>query len=109
MSWGCSSAGRAPRSQRGGQRFDPAQLHQTLRFTLFPNFDPRIIASNRADRLPLSHPPASNSSILRKRIHVPTLECDLIDPLPNPQTHAPIAPAWHTLVLVAVIVALSIH
>ena len=26
--WGCSSAGRAPRSQRGGQRFDPAQLHQ---------------------------------------------------------------------------------
>jgi hypothetical protein len=28
-SWGCSSAGRAPRSQRGGQRFDPAQLHQT--------------------------------------------------------------------------------
>ena len=27
-SWGCSSAGRAPRSQRGGQRFDPAQLHQ---------------------------------------------------------------------------------
>ncbi len=29
MSWGCSSAGRAPRSQRGGQRFDPAQLHHT--------------------------------------------------------------------------------
>ena len=28
--WGCSSAGRAPRSQRGGQRFDPAQLHQVL-------------------------------------------------------------------------------
>ena len=27
--WGCSSAGRAPRSQRGGQRFDPAQLHQS--------------------------------------------------------------------------------
>ena len=24
---GCSSVGRAPRSQRGGQRFDPAQLH----------------------------------------------------------------------------------
>jgi hypothetical protein len=23
----CSSAGRAPRSQRGGQRFDPAQVH----------------------------------------------------------------------------------
>ena len=29
-SWGCSSAGRAPRSQRGGQRFDPAQLHHTI-------------------------------------------------------------------------------
>ncbi len=27
--WGISSAGRAPRSQRGGQRFDPAMLHQT--------------------------------------------------------------------------------
>src|SRR5271163_1874810 len=27
---GCSSAGRAPRSQRGGQRFDPAQLHQRI-------------------------------------------------------------------------------
>jgi hypothetical protein len=26
--WGCSSAGRAPRSQRGGHRFDPGQLHQ---------------------------------------------------------------------------------
>ena len=25
--WGCSSAGRAPRSQRGGRRFDPDQLH----------------------------------------------------------------------------------
>src|SRR5580698_10456096 len=32
MVWGCSSAGRAPRSQRGGQRFDPAQLHHR-----FPN------------------------------------------------------------------------
>jgi hypothetical protein len=28
--WGCSSVGRAPRSQRGGQRFDPAQLHHTF-------------------------------------------------------------------------------
>src|ERR1700756_1599376 len=27
--WGCSSAGRAPRSQRGGHRFDPGQLHHT--------------------------------------------------------------------------------
>ena len=25
---GCSSAGRAPRSQRGGRRFDPDQLHR---------------------------------------------------------------------------------
>ena len=25
--WGCSSAGRAPRSQRGGRRFDPVHLH----------------------------------------------------------------------------------
>ncbi len=27
-SWGCSSVGRAPRSQRGGHRFDPGHLHQ---------------------------------------------------------------------------------
>ena len=26
-SWGCSSVGRAPRSQRGGHRFDPGHLH----------------------------------------------------------------------------------
>ena len=25
--WGCSSAGRAPALQAGGQRFDPAYLH----------------------------------------------------------------------------------
>ena len=31
MVWGCSSVGRAPRSQRGGQRFDPAQLHHSHR------------------------------------------------------------------------------
>ena len=28
---GCSSAGRAPALQAGGQRFDPAQLHQAKR------------------------------------------------------------------------------
>src|SRR6185437_16264503 len=28
--WGCSSAGRAPALQAGGQRFDPAQLHHVF-------------------------------------------------------------------------------
>ena len=28
--WGYSSAGRAPALQAGGQRFDPAYLHQRL-------------------------------------------------------------------------------
>ncbi len=28
--WGSSSTGRAPRSQRGGRRFDPALLHQQV-------------------------------------------------------------------------------
>ena len=32
--WGCSSAGRAPALQAGGQRFDPAQLHHTFDLTL---------------------------------------------------------------------------
>ena len=30
FSWGCSSAGRAPRSQRGGRRFESAHLHHLL-------------------------------------------------------------------------------
>ena len=38
-SWGCSSAGRAPRSQRGGQRFDPAQLHQYSPASMHNPFD----------------------------------------------------------------------
>ena len=29
--WGCSSAGRAPALQAGGQEFDPPHLHQTGR------------------------------------------------------------------------------
>ena len=28
LTWGISSAGRAPALQAGGQRFDPAMLHQ---------------------------------------------------------------------------------
>ena len=28
--WGCSSAGRAPALQAGGQEFDPPQLHQNF-------------------------------------------------------------------------------
>ena len=28
--WGCSSSGRAPRSQCGGQGFDPPQLHHIV-------------------------------------------------------------------------------
>ena len=50
-SWGCSSAGRAPRSQRGGQRFDPAQLHQfPPKFISLRSFAARRIppAGNRA-------------------------------------------------------------
>ena len=27
--WGCSSVGRAPALQAGGQRFEPAHLHQS--------------------------------------------------------------------------------
>ena len=30
--WGFSSAGRAPALQAGGQRFDPANLHQRSRY-----------------------------------------------------------------------------
>src|SRR5258705_11220481 len=29
--WGCSSVGRAPRSQRGGNRLNPVHLHHILR------------------------------------------------------------------------------
>ena len=34
--WGFSSAGRAPALQAGGQRFDPANLHQAKRLTEVP-------------------------------------------------------------------------
>ena len=43
--WGYSSAGRAPALQAGGQRFDPAYLHQTVYplvdgwFALLGDFD----------------------------------------------------------------------
>ena len=30
MLWGCSSVGRAPALQAGGQEFEPPQLHQLL-------------------------------------------------------------------------------
>ena len=33
--WGCSSAGRAPALQAGGQRFDPAQLHHWFGLTAY--------------------------------------------------------------------------
>ena len=32
--WGCSSVGRAPALQAGGQRFDPAHLHCSLKIEL---------------------------------------------------------------------------
>ena len=35
--WGYSSAGRAPALQAGGQRFDPAYLHQSSRGTGLQN------------------------------------------------------------------------
>ena len=31
ITWGCSSAGRAPALQAGGHRFDPVHLHQRLK------------------------------------------------------------------------------
>src|SRR5208337_459362 len=61
-SWGCSSAGRAPRSQRGGQRFDPAQLHQIIH-ALNQRF-------SRGERLPqsiskpISQPESSHPALL---------------------------------------------
>ena len=32
MLWGCSSVGRAPALQAGGQEFEPPQLHQTFAY-----------------------------------------------------------------------------
>ena len=60
--WGCSSAGRAPRSQRGGRRFDPAQLHQPkpLISRVFLFVGGRILSDGQALR-PISdclNPPA---------------------------------------------------
>src|SRR5262249_15915808 len=35
LPWASSSAGRAPRSQRGGRRFDPGLVHQILQDLTF--------------------------------------------------------------------------
>src|ERR1039457_3798207 len=43
------SAGRAPRSQRGGQRFDPAQLHHLFNF-------PHELAATIAKRIQYLRP-----------------------------------------------------
>jgi hypothetical protein len=47
---GCSSAGRAPRSQRGGRRFDPDQLHGVVHRRLHAS---PLLAGGMA--LPLRH------------------------------------------------------
>ena len=41
--WGYSSAGRAPALQAGGQRFDPAYLHQQLSSCFFVDVTERPI------------------------------------------------------------------
>jgi hypothetical protein len=80
-SWGCSSAGRAPRSQRGGHRFDPGQLHQSLTPSLFSS-------KRREECRPV--PPWStrlddpaNISGLRQLLSCPNAQmfCDHIDVL----------------------------
>lgn len=69
-----------------------------------------IDATGRA----LSDPPAPISAILSKRISLPTPENDSTAPQMNvqpsePSTPPAIAPAWHTILLVAAILAISIH
>ena len=39
MYWGCSSVGRAPRSQRGGKGFESPQLHQLFHTNYSPAQD----------------------------------------------------------------------
>ena len=53
---GCSSAGRAPALQAGGQRFDPVQLHQLFedRFETCSNISIRV-AQQSARILMLEH------------------------------------------------------
>ena len=45
VSWGCSSAGRAPRSQRGGRGFESLHLHQE---TIEPILCGRFFTYHRA-------------------------------------------------------------
>ena len=60
--WASSSAGRAPRSQRGGRRFDPGLVHQILQFTyiVFRNCKshPTVRVGNL---MPVHFPPRRNS------------------------------------------------
>lgn len=45
--WGCSSAGRAPALQAGGQRFDPAQLHHFVSSRAVRTFGPALRTARR--------------------------------------------------------------
>ena len=51
--WGCSSAGRAPALQAGGQEFDPPHLHQVGKGNGPNNFqseEPFLILTNQTKR-----------------------------------------------------------
>ena len=47
MTWGYSSAGRAPALHAGGQRFDPAYLHQSSLLSSWYKKKEVVIAQNR--------------------------------------------------------------
>ena len=51
---GCSSVGRAPRSQRRGRRFEPAQLHHTVSL-IFIKCDSSLITFRRSLGEPLAN------------------------------------------------------
>ena len=48
LAWGCSSAGRAPRSHRGGQGFESPHLHHSLRYANLGRRHPRRAACPEA-------------------------------------------------------------
>src|SRR5215472_2387495 len=61
--WGCSSVGRAPRSQRGGRRFDPDHLHHLFAYrrarpsatrTCEPRQDRKVAAVSKPPGVPLA-------------------------------------------------------
>ena len=79
---GCSSVGRAPRSQRGGQRFDPAQLHHRFNYMRLGYRRAGIFVSLFVSSPPMCAPncPLSSYPLSARPAHLALHPCEMVHP-----------------------------